>query len=103
MAFGDVTLGLESEVAVGAAAGCPTEEEVTCKMEAAEFENIAPQSAVGESSGLVGLEIQKVGLNIVLYQSIVAYIVTMKIFIRLEKYLFISEFPSKIVITCGAS
>ena len=59
MAFGDVTLGLEGEVAVGAAAGCPTEEEVTCKMEAAEFEKIAPQSAVGDSSGLVGLENQK--------------------------------------------
>ena len=68
MALGDVTLGLEGDVAVGAAAGCPTEEEVTCKMEAAEFEKIAPQSAVGESSGLVGLEIQKIGLNVFLYQ-----------------------------------
>ena len=49
-------LGLEGEVAVEALAGCPTEEEVTCKMEAAEFENIAPQSVVGDSSGLVGLK-----------------------------------------------
>ena len=43
-------------VAVGVAAGCPTEEEVTCKMEAAELEKIAPQSVVGDSSGLVGLK-----------------------------------------------
>ena len=49
-------LGLEGEVDVEALAGCPTEEEVTCKMEAAEFENIAPQSVVGDSSGLVGLK-----------------------------------------------
>ena len=53
-------LGLEGEVVVEALAGCPTEEEVTCKMEAAEFENIAPQSVVGDSSGLVGLKFMMV-------------------------------------------
>ena len=47
---------LDGDVAVGVAAGCPTEEEVTCKMEAAELEKIAPQSVVGDSSGLVGLK-----------------------------------------------
>ena len=47
---------LEGDEAVGVAAGCPTEEEVTCKIEAAELEKIAPQSVVGDSSGLVGLK-----------------------------------------------
>ena len=50
---------LEGDEAVGVAAGCPTEEEVTCKMEAAELEKIAPQSVVGDSSGLVGLKNEK--------------------------------------------
>ena len=50
---------LDGDEAVGVAAGCPTEEEVTCKMEAAELEKIAPQSVVGDSSGLVGLKYEK--------------------------------------------
>ena len=48
--------GLEG-VADGEVAVWPTEEDVTCKMEAADVENIAPQSAVGDSCGLVGCEL----------------------------------------------
>ena len=42
---------------VGEAAVCPTEEDVTCRIDAADVENIAPQSVVGDSSGLVACEL----------------------------------------------
>ena len=44
-------------VAAGEVAVWPTEEDVTCKIEAADVENIAPQSAVGEFSGVAGCEL----------------------------------------------
>ena len=52
--MGNVGGRLELEVVVpGVVAFVPTEEDVTCKIDAADEENNAPQSAVGDSSGLV--------------------------------------------------
>ena len=52
----DVRPWLEG-VAAGDVAVWPTEEDVTCRIEAADVENIAPQSAVGEFSGVLGCEL----------------------------------------------
>ena len=46
-------LELEVVVVPGEPAFVPTDEDVTCKIDAADEENNAPQSAVGDSSGLV--------------------------------------------------
>ena len=42
---------------VGDDAVCPTEDEVTCKIDAAEDETNPTQSVVGDSAGLVGCEL----------------------------------------------
>ena len=43
---------------VGEDAVCPTEDEVTCKMDAAEDETNPTQSVVGDSTGLVACELR---------------------------------------------
>lgn len=42
---------------VGEDAVCPTEDEVTCKIDAAEDETNPTQSVVGDSAGLVACEL----------------------------------------------
>ena len=92
---------------VGEDAVCPTEDEVTCKIDAAEDETNPTQSVVGDSAGLVACELWvKKGKNnyqIMLSDTQQKYHHSSIILLHQMPNLFFPEPPSKIDITCGVS
>ena len=89
---------------VGEDAVCPTEDEVTCKIDAAEDETNPTQSVVGDSAGLVACELVvekgKHNNQIILSDK---YHHSNIILLYQMPNLFFPEPPSKIDITCGVS
>ena len=91
---------------VGEDAVCPTEDEVTCKIDAAEDETNPTQSVVGDSAGLVACELwveKRKHDNRIMLSDTQQYHRSNIILLHQMPNLFFPEPPSKIDITCGVS